>query len=227
MTFGDEMTRAAGQPIESNIKRLTSRTIGIREEMRLTIASCNAAAQQLKDDHIINEVERAMEDIALTIKGCQNIWLCGNGSGFSLATDVAYQLATPASRFERPTRATVLGMNGSMTTTSYGKCGSDDALSAELRIQGRRGDVLWCFARDATSQALLGVATIARQELDIPVITFTEYPGTPLAKFATSKIRIQAVGEKDHSGYCIQWAHSFLAGIMCNQLKRVARRTRI
>lgn len=192
----------------------------------MTILSCDIAAKQLKDELILSEIEQAMEDISLTVQECQNIWLCGNGPGFSLAMEVAHRLVTPSSRYERPTRALVLGMNGATATTSYGKCGSDDALSAELLVQGRRGDVLWCFAHDATSQALLGAVASAHQELKIPVIVFTEYPGTPLVRFATSKIRIQPTDEHDRSGYCVQWAHSFLANIMCNQLKRIARRTR-
>ena len=207
-------------------RQTISRSMSVREEIRSTTMSCDIAAEQLRDDLILTEVEQAMEAISLTVETFQTIWLCGNGPGFSLSIEMAHRLMTPSSRYERATRAMVLGLNAATSTTSYGKCGSDDALSAELRVQGRRGDILWCFAHDASSQALLGVAAIAQQELQIPVIVFTEYPGTPLVRFATSKIRIQPADERDQSGYCVQWAHAFLANIMCNQTKRIARRTR-
>ena len=203
-----------------------ARQISVREEICSTSRACDTVVKQLRDDIIVRAVEQAIEDVAETVEHYGTIWLCGNGAGFCMAAEVAQQLATPSSRYERETRAAVLGANGAMSTTSYGKCGVEEALAAELRVNGRSGDSLWCFASDAGSQALLGAAAFARQDLKIPVVVFAPYPGTPLIRFATSKIRIQSSDDRDHTGFCAQSAHAFLARIMCNQIKRFARKVR-
>jgi phosphoheptose isomerase len=207
-------------------RRALSRLISVREEIRATGKACDTAARQIRDELVLREIERALEAMSLTVENCGSLWLAGNGPGFCLAVDVCHKLSTTTSKYERPTRASVLGLNVATSTTSYGKCGTDESLGAELMVQGRRGDALWCFASDPGSRALLGVATRASKELKIPVIVFTHYPGTPLVRFASTKVRIQQADERDPAGYCVEWAHSFLANIMCNQLKRIARRTR-
>jgi phosphoheptose isomerase len=217
------VTRSANKKDQ---RRPMARMLTIREEIRYTSKACETASRQIRDDTVLQEAELSLESMQLAIKAFGTIWLCGGGSGHCLALEVAQKLATPLSKFERPTRAGVLGLNGAMLTTSYGKCGTDDALGAELMVHGRRNDALWCFAPDPTSRAILGVVTRANRELKIPVVVFTSYPGTPLIRFSSAKIQIQEASEDDRSGYCVQWAHSFLANIICSQLKRCARRAR-
>lgn len=97
-------------------------------------------------------------------------------------------------------------------------------MAVDLDNRGRRGDALWCFASDPTSRSLLGAVTTAYRSLKIPVVLFTTYPGTPLVRYADAKIRIQSNDDYDRSGFCVEWAHSFLANIIVNQLRRIARK---
>ena len=198
----------------------------VREEIRSTVSACDTAARQLRDDVLIHETESAIDILSGAIEGFGNIWLCGNGPGFCQAVEVAHKLTTQVCKLERATRASVLGMNGATSTTSFGKCGIEDALGAELMVQGRRGDALWCFASDPSSRSVLGAVTTAYRQLKIPVVIFTTYPGTPLIRYSDAKIRIQPADERDRSGFCVEWAHAFLANIMVNQLKRLARKYR-
>lgn len=207
-------------------RRSMSRMLTVRDEITHTTIACELAAKQLKDDLVIGEVERALEAISETVENFGNLWLAGDGPGFCVAVDVVYKLSTIVSNYECPTRACVLGLNGAISSTSYGKDGAHDALAAELEVHARAGDVFWCFASDSGSRSLLNAAKYARQKLDLPVVVFTNHPGTPLIKFATHKVRIHSAEDEDQANYCVNWAHSFLANIMCNQLKRAARKSR-
>ena len=133
-------------------------------------------------------------------------------------------MTTQFNRLERPTRASVLGLNGAVSSTSYGEYGTEEALGAELFVQGRSGDALWCFAPDPSSKALLTVVTRAYRELKIPVVVFTTYPGTPLIRYASAKVRFQIDDDRDRAQYCVEEAHRFMANIVCNQLKRISRK---
>ena len=198
----------------------------IRDEIRATVISCETASRQLKDDVLLLDADRVLSELRPTVERFGHIWLCGNGPGFCLAVEMAYRLMTPVSRYEAQTRASVLSSNGAISSTSYGKAGTEESMAAELMALARRGDALWCFASDPTSRSLLGVATRAYRELKIPVAVFTSYPGTPIIRFSDAKLRIKEAEEQDISGYCVQWAHHFLATIICNQLKRIARTVR-
>lgn len=208
-------------------RRVISRNVGVREEIIATANACETSISQFRDDLVLREIELALEIMSVTVEKFGRIWLCGNGAGFCLAAEICHRLTTSNSRYERPTRASVLGLNGATSTTDHGKCGIEDALSAELIVNGRDADVLWCFAADPCSQLTLGASSTAFQELKIPVIVFTSYPGTPITRFSNAKIRIQAADERDQAGYCVQWAHGFLANVMANQLKRLSRRSRL
>lgn len=205
---------------------LASKTLSIRDEIRSVGLACDTAARQLKDDVLLSDAEHAMRELQPTVENFGHLWLCGNGPGFCLAVEMAYRLMTPSNRYESQTRATVLNANGAINSTSYGKAGSNESMAAELAALGRKGDALWCFASDPTSRNLLGVATKAYRELKIPVVVFTSYPGTPIIRFSHAKLRIKEAEDHDVSGYCVQWAHHFIATIICNQLKRVAKAAR-
>jgi len=200
-----------------------ARNMSVREEMRAVTIACENIAQQLHDDSLLYEAELALEATGETVERRGNIWLCGNGPGFCLALETATRLAVPTSRFELSTRANVLGLNGALSSATTGRT-SDDYLGAELLVYGRRGVVLWCFASDCASNPLLYALMKANEVLKIPVVLFSEYPGTPLTRFSDAKIRIQTVEGDDRSGYCIQWAHSFIANVLCNQLKRLSKK---
>ena len=214
------------QTNKKTARRSPVRTLSVRDEISEVVDSCEAAAGQVRDDLLIREVETAVKTMADTVNNFGTVWLSGNGPGFCLAVDTAQKLSTTISRTERPTRSCVLGLNGAVASTSFGKLGSDDALGEELMINGRRGDVLWCFANDAGSKATLNLVKRAHNELGIPVILFTVYPGLPLVRFCDVKVRIQTSDELDRSGFCVEQAHKFLANIVCNQLKRISRKAR-
>lgn len=204
-----------------------ARALSVHDEIRQTNEACEIAAQQIVDDVTVQSIERALEALSSTIESYGTIWLCGSGPGFCLAVEIAQKLATPVSRYERPTRAAVLGLNGAVTSTSYGKCGADEALANELQVCARKNDALWCLSGDSSITSVLNAASLARERLNIPVVTFTDKPGSPLIRFANVKVRIQRDDERDISGYCVQWAHSFLANVMCSQLKRLARKVQV
>jgi len=213
---------------ETRPRRISlAKTLSVREEMRMLSQACDIATQQLSDDLLVRDVEKALEILSTTIESFGCIYLCGNGPGMTLAMDVGKKLSTTASNFERATRANILGLNVVLNTTAMGKLGVDEALSLELMANGREGDALWCFASDPGSQALLTLAETAKTKLKMPVIVFTIYPGTPIIRFGDIKIRIQRIDDtRDQEGYCVEWAHRLLADIMCNQIKRMARRMR-
>lgn len=204
-----------------------ARALSVHDEIRQTNEACEIASQQIVDSITVQSVERALEALSNTIESYGTIWLCGSGHGFCLAVEIAQKLATPVTRYERPTRASVLGLNGAITSTSYGKCGAEDALANELMVCARKNDALWCLASDSSISSVLNAAALARDKLNIPVVTFTDRPGSPLIRFSNVKVRIQRDDERDLSGYCVQWAHSFLANVMCSQLKRLARKFQV
>ncbi|RMD95377.1 MAG: hypothetical protein D6813_00490, partial [Calditrichaeota bacterium] len=189
-------------------------------------STCNFVEQQLKDDLIIRQVEKSVDLLANVVNSFGTIWLCGSSSGLSTALYVNYKLSTTISRFERPTRSLVLGLNPILSSTADNKGNLVETLAEELFIQGRKNDILWCFCPDVESKLVLN-ALIAAYKIKIPTIVFTTYPGAPLIKFATLKILIQSFKESDHAGYCTDQAHFFLASIICNHLKRISRRIQL
>jgi len=219
-------TSASKQKSRKHRRPYGSLSASVRDDIVNISDVCDIVTQQIKDELLVREVERSLEVLSETVESFGQIWLSGNGTGLCLAVEVAQKLSTPTSKMERSTRALVIGLNGAMVTTSYGKCGTDDALAAELLVNGRKGDALWCFARDSSSQSLLSLADAARNQLDIPVIGFTSYPGTPLSRFCNNKVCIHQSEEKDQEGYCVEWAHALLANVMCRHLKRIARKVR-
>lgn len=186
------------------------------------LSACDAVAHQTYDDEFLADVETAFNVLRGTVVAFGNIWLCGCGSGFCSAVEIAQKLATPSDRHESPTRAAVLGLNSAIMTTASGPpC--DDFLGAELAVQARRGDVVWCFAPDPSAASLLSAAERAYTELKIPVVSFTTHPGTPLLRFSAAKVRLQIGDSDDVSGVCINRTHMLLAHMLCTQLKRAAR----
>lgn len=202
---------------------LIAKSPSIQEELQSTVAACETATQQLRDDLLLREADIALKLLQPVVERNGHIWLCGNGPGYCLAAELAFRFSKPENRYEAKTRASVLGSNVAIASTSYGKAGLCDAMSAELDTLGRTCDALWCFASDPSSQLLLGAVTYAKKHLQVPVVVFTTYPGTPVVRFADAKIQIKEAEDKDLSGYCVQWAHHFLATVICNQLKRASK----
>lgn len=191
---------------------------------RLLLA-CDGIAHQTRDDEFLKDVETAFNVLRGAVASFGNIWLCGHGSGFCMAVEVAQKLSGAANKHESPTRAAVLGLNGAILTTAFGQqC--DGVFGEELRVQARRGDALWCFANDPSAASVLAAAECAYNELKIPVVSFTTYPGTPLLRFSAAKVRLQVGDSDDASGVCIDRTHTLLAHMLCTQLRRAARTAR-
>lgn len=197
-----------------------------KNDLTRLLSACDAVEHQTRDDAFLEDVESVFNILRNTVSEFGNIWLCGHGSGFCLAVEIAQKLALAADRYESPTRSAVLGLNGALSTTAYGQQSCDDAFGAELSVQARRGDALWCFAPDPSVSSVLMAAERAHNELKIPVVAFTTYPGTPLIRFSAAKVRLQLGDSNDAGGACIDRTHMLLAHLLCTQLKRAARTAR-
>ena len=203
----------------------TSIGITLRNELSELGKSCNPASRQLSDYDMLVEMEKIVETLSLTVETLGRIWTCGSGEGLCSAMSATQQLLVPTSTKEAATRATLLGVNPSVTSVEYCRDGLDAAVAKELEVNGRQGDALWCFTTDASLKSMVNVASVAHEVIKIPVVLFTTYPGTPIIKFGTHKLCVKR-GEQDAGAYCVSWVHSLAAHLICRQLRRVAKKTR-
>lgn len=199
--------------------------VEIQAKIDNAVNSCGVAFQGLKNEVLSVELHHILDSLNKTISTYGCIWLTGSGMGFCLAAEVCQRLSTASGNQERPTRASVLGMNPTLTSSfKVARKKSDASLSGELELHARTNDVLWCFAPDEPGDAIIDVARTAKQKTKIPVIVFSGFPGSSLCHFSDMKIRVQHIEEDPSSLYCVQWMHSFLASVVCDLTKKNMKR---
>jgi len=117
------------------------------------------------------------------------IFLIGNGGSAATASHLANDLAFGTNTYEQPFRALSLTDNLSVLTALGNDFGYDEIFVRQLRVLGKRGDVLVAISASGNSPNLLQAIDYARSA-GIKSVALTAFDGGKMRKLADEGIHV-------------------------------------
>ncbi len=191
----------------------------VQEDLRANSIRLSEALRRVVHSDIATDIDKCFDVLSATVSNRGTIWLCGSGFSYHSALQASARLVGISDGLDVPVRSSVLASCPSQFYTVCDTVGYDQGLSRELFVMGRNVDCLWLFCTGTCGEHLLDLARTAKEDLSIPVITFTNYPGTPLSHFGDAKVRINEEPDNEDR---IQETHMLVFNTICQRLKAIA-----
>lgn len=125
-----------------------------------------------------------------------NIFFIGNGGSAATASHFANDLAIGTNSYGKPFRALSLTDNLAIVTAVANDFGYQDVFERQLRVLGRRGDVVVGISASGNSPNLLK-AYAAAKEMGIKTVAITAFDGGRMKVEADEGIHV-ATGPKEY-----------------------------
>jgi hypothetical protein len=189
-------------------------------DLRAARVTCETVFQQLNDDMLIKAVDTTCALLFKTYTANRTLWLYGSDSGYLMAAEAARLLT----KYEPNNKIKQSWLRASLVGTDFfnpanRRIKKHGIPAMDISRQASVGDCFWAFAYDPSSDDIIEAASVAHAS-GISVIVSTSYPGTPIAKFAHTAMRVQAIGDTDPvSSYCVESVHCLLTQLICNRIR--------
>jgi phosphoheptose isomerase len=177
---------------------------GIAERLRESADLKRRVAAELAD-----EIERAGEVMAASLRGGGKLLFCGNGGSAADAQHLAAEFLGHFVRERTPISALALSTDSSTLTAIGNDYGFEHVFARQIRALGRPGDVLVAISTSGRSPNVLRAAEAAR-EMGLRTIALSGRDGGSLAGLAEIAIVIPS-----ESTARIQECHITIGHILC------------
>lgn len=149
----------------------------------------------IENDQNIEQIEKAAELLANSLKQEGKILACGNGGSHCDAMHFAEEL-TGRYREHRPSYAAIAISDPSHLSCVGNDYGYEFVFSRYLEGVGRKGDVLFCLSTSGNSGNILKAIETAKAK-GISVVALTGKDGGKMAGLADVEIRVPHFGFAD------------------------------
>ena len=149
----------------------------------------------IENDQNIEQIEKAAELLANSLKQDGKILACGNGGSHCDAMHFAEEL-TGRYREHRPSYAAIAISDPSHLSCVGNDYGYEYVFSRYLEGVGRKGDVLFCLSTSGNSGNILKAIETAKAK-GISVVALTGKDGGKMAGLADVEIRVPHFGFAD------------------------------
>ncbi len=165
------------------------------------------------------EIARFIETLLDARERGATIFFIGNGGSAATASHFANDVGYGTNEYARPFRAVSLTDNVAVMSALGNDFGYEEIFSRQLRVLGRRGDVLVAISASGNSPNLLK-AFEAAQELGIHRVALTAFDGGQLRKTADQSLHVPC-GMKEYGP--AEDAHMVLDHLVGAYLARAIR----
>lgn len=117
------------------------------------------------------------------------LYVAGNGGSASTASHMATDLGVGSLRRSNPLRIVSLVDNAAVLTATANDLSFDQVFSQQLRLLGKKGDLLICFSASGNSRNLINAVEEARS-MEIKTISVTGFDGGALRSISDFNIHI-------------------------------------
>lgn len=149
------------------------------------------------------------------------IFFIGNGGSAATASHFANDLAIGANDYERPFRGLSLTDNVAALTAIGNDFGYEDIFSRQVRVLGKKGDVLVAISASGNSPNLIKAFDVARS-MGIKTVALTAFDGGKMREMADERVHVAT--EKKEYGPA-EDAHMVLDHLVSAYLTRHIRGT--
>ena len=128
-------------------------------------------------------------DALLQISPSALLYVIGNGGSASTASHMATDLGVGSIRRRNPIRCISLTDNVAALTATSNDLNFSEVFAQQLKLLGRKGDVLICFSASGNSENLLAACTLAKS-IGILTIGITGFDGGKLRQICDLSIHV-------------------------------------
>ncbi|HNW51871.1 MAG TPA: SIS domain-containing protein [Prolixibacteraceae bacterium] len=181
-------------------KRITE-SIQIKEEI-------------LKDESLLNEIQKIIGAITETYQQGGKVLFCGNGGSAADAQHLAAELSGKFYINRDPLEAEACHVNTSFLTAVANDFGYQKAYARYVKSTGKKGDVLVGLSTSGNSENILEAIKVA-QTIGMKIVAFTGKSGGKMKEFADFLINIPS-----NDTPRIQEAHILIGHIICEMVEK-------
>jgi D-sedoheptulose 7-phosphate isomerase len=117
------------------------------------------------------------------------VFFVGNGGSAATASHFANDLAIGTNDYERPFHVVSLTDNVAVLTAIGNDFGFEDIFSRQLRVQGKKGDVLVAISASGNSPNLIKAFGVARS-MEIKTVALTAFDGGKMREMADEGVHV-------------------------------------
>ena len=137
----------------------------------------------------VTQIAKFIETLLAARDRAATVFFMGNGGSAATASHFANDLAIGTNDYDKPFRALSLTDNVSVMTALGNDVGYDDIFVRQVRVLGRRGDVLVGISASGNSQNLIKAFEYA-QSASIKTVALTAFDGGRMKTMADEGIHV-------------------------------------
>ena len=139
----------------------------------------------------LKDIATFIESLLIAREKGSSIFFAGNGGSAATASHFANDISIGTNDYRKPFRAISLSDNIAILTALGNDFGYEEIFVRQLKVLGKKGDVLVCISASGNSQNLLNAVDFAKQ-VDIKTIALTSFDGGKLKKMADEGVHVPA-----------------------------------
>lgn len=183
--------------------------MSLEQIKQLVQASIDVKLRVLKNESLLQTVERVANALVETLKKDGKILFAGNGGSAADAQHLSAELSGRFYHDREPLFAEALHVNTSYLTAVANDYSYDEVYSRLVKAKGRKGDVLVCLSTSGNSANILRALETAKKQ-GMTTVGFTGETGGKMKALCDLLVNVPSTDTPR-----IQESHILLGHIMC------------
>ena len=139
----------------------------------------------------LKDIATFTESLLIAREKGSSIFFAGNGGSAATASHFANDISIGTNDYKKPFRAISLSDNIAVLTALGNDFGYEEIFVRQLKVLGKKGDILVCISASGNSQNLINAVDFAKQ-IGIKTIALTSFDGGKLKKIADEGVHVPA-----------------------------------
>ena len=189
------------------------------EDVKQFSSSYFSYLKEIFDKISLSEIQIFVEILLVARENGTTIFFAGNGGSAATASHFANDLAFGTNDYEKPFKVMSITDNVPVLTALGNDYGYDEIFIRQLKVYGRKGDVLVGISASGNSQNLINAFEYATT-VGIKTVALTAFDGGKMRKIANQCVHIPT-GKKEYGP--AEDLHMILDHLVANYLMRLIK----
>jgi len=189
------------------------------EDVKQFSSSYFSYLKEIFDKISLSEIQIFVEILLAARENGTTIFFAGNGGSAATASHFANDLAFGTNDYEKPFKVMSITDNVPVLTALGNDYGYDEIFIRQLKVYGRKGDVLVGISASGNSQNLINAFEYATT-VGIKTVALTAFDGGKMRKIANQCVHIPT-GKKEYGP--AEDLHMILDHLVANYLMRFVK----
>jgi len=189
------------------------------EDVKQFSSSYFSYLKEIFDKISLSEIQIFVEILLVARENGTTIFFAGNGGSAATASHFANDLAFGTNDYEKPFKVMSITDNVPVLTALGNDYGYDEIFIRQLKVYGRKGDVLVGISASGNSQNLINAFEYATT-VGIKTVALTAFDGGKMRKIANQCVHIPT-GKKEYGP--AEDLHMILDHLVANYLMRFVK----